>query len=228
MTEMDEKTVYAEEKTAKEYEAHYKTKYRRADALEKKLLKKLLAQFNDAQQVLEVGCGTGHFTKWMETLGLQCYGVDVSKPMLNEAKTTWTQSCLVQCEASRLPFVRQSMDIVAFITSLEFVSDAEAALSEALRVAKKGIVIGLLNKYSLSTLKKQVKTATGRSRHYQNAHFYSVRDIEQMLKHIKIKHKPVTWNTTVFPPVFGDLESTSLPFGAFLGAAIKVEHESDE
>lgn len=228
MKEMDEKSVYAEEKTAKKYETYYKTKYRRADILEKKLLKKLIAQFDDVSQVLEVGCGTGHFTKWMTTLGLQCYGADVSKPMLQEAKNTWVQSCLVQCEASQLPFAAQSVDLVAFITSLEFIPDAQTALSEALRVAKKGLVIGLLNKHSLSTLTKQVKTTTGKSRHYQNAHFYAVKDIEQMLKQTQTKHKAMVWETTVFPSVFGDLESSSLPFGAFLGIAIKVEHESNE
>jgi ubiquinone/menaquinone biosynthesis C-methylase UbiE len=228
MKEMNEKTVYTEEKTAKEYEAYYKTKYRRADALEKKLLEKMLSQFNDISQVLEVGCGTGHFTKWMATLGLQCYGADVSKPMLQEAKNTWTQSCLVQCEATQLPFAAQSVDIVAFITSLEFIRDPQTALSEALRVAKKGLVIGLLNKFSLSTLTKQVKTTSGRSRHYQNAHFYAVKDIEQMLKQTQTKRKAMVWDTTVFPTVFGDLESSSLPFGAFLGIAVKVEHESNE
>ncbi len=72
-----------------------------ADLLEKKLLTKLFAQFTDARNVLEVGCGTGHFTRWMEsTLGLECYGIDTSKAMLKEAKKRWPGGALLQSDGA--------------------------------------------------------------------------------------------------------------------------------
>lgn len=49
------------------YEAWYETTGRRADRLEKALLKRLLAGFPRVRALLEVGCGTGHFT-WMARL----------------------------------------------------------------------------------------------------------------------------------------------------------------
>ena len=64
---MGSKSRFEQEQTAKEYEAYYETKYKRADLLEKKLLTKLFSQFPDAKNVLEVGCGTGHFTRWIES-----------------------------------------------------------------------------------------------------------------------------------------------------------------
>jgi len=65
--------VFAEEKTAIEYQKSYQTEYRRAQALEKTLLKKLLSQFSGAKDVLEVGCGTAHFTRWIQKIGYESY-----------------------------------------------------------------------------------------------------------------------------------------------------------
>ena len=48
---------------AARYEDWYSGPGQRADALEKSLLKGLLADFPGARTVLEVGCGTGHFTR---------------------------------------------------------------------------------------------------------------------------------------------------------------------
>lgn len=48
---------------AKKYDEWYEQKGRRAGALEKQILQKLLTVFPQANSVLEVGCGTGHFTR---------------------------------------------------------------------------------------------------------------------------------------------------------------------
>ena len=67
------------------YEAWYETSGCRADRLEKALLKRLLTGFSRARTLLEVGCGTGHFTRWFDERGLQAMGLDLSSPMLAEA-----------------------------------------------------------------------------------------------------------------------------------------------
>lgn len=64
------------------YENWYQTTGRRADRLEKALLRRLLVNFKSAHTILEVGCGTGHFTRWFNELGLYAVGLDVSPPML--------------------------------------------------------------------------------------------------------------------------------------------------
>lgn len=158
---MGSNTRYEQEKTAKGYEAYYETKYKRADLLEKKLIKQLFAQFPDAENVLEVGCGTGHFTRWIaSSLDAEAVGLDISKPMLKEAKKLWPQGALLQAEGTRLPFKDKSVDIVFFMASLEFILDAAVALKEAARVAKLGINLGLMNKNSLATLRKRIQAAT--------------------------------------------------------------------
>ena len=151
MTNMVNDSRYQQKQIANEYESYYETKYKRADQLEKHLLSKLISQFKDAENLLEVGCGTAHFTRWIDSQGLVCYGVDASSQMLHEAKKVWTNGRLLQSEGSRLPFKDKSMDIVMYVTSLEYMPDISAAFLEAFRVAKKGIILGLLNKNSPST-----------------------------------------------------------------------------
>jgi len=216
---------WGQQRTAQEYEAYYETKYRRADSLEKKLLTQLFAQFPGSRSALEVGCGTGHFTRWIESaLGLECVGVDTSKAMLKEAKKRWSQGDLLQGEGTRLPLTDKSVDIVVFVTSLEFIPDASGALKEAARVAKQGIALGLMNKDSPSTLRKGLQAATRKSSFYRQAKFYSISDIKKMLeKALPEEFKIEFWNTTVFPKAFGSWESSLFPFGAFLGVAIKLE-----
>ncbi len=214
------------EQTAEHYEAHYLNQYKRADTLEKQLLTKLLKQFPNAENLLEVGCGTAHFTKWINTTGLECYGIDQSSGMLREAKKLWSHGNLLKSEGSYLPFQDKSVDIVAFITSLEFMQDPNAALIEACRVARKGILLGLLNKNSFATLKRKLQPKKQDSV-YSQAKLYSISDIQETLdKAIPEKHTIAFWSTTVFPPYLGGLESNLFPFGDFLGVAVKLQQDN--
>lgn len=228
MTTMRKKMRFEQEQTAKNYEAYYETKYKRADQLEKKLLAKLFSKFPDSKNALEVGCGNAHFTRWAESiLGSECYGVDTSKAMLREAKKTWLSGNLIQSDGCQLPFKEKSVDIVFFMTSLEYMADSSAAIREAARVAKKGIIFGLMNKSSLSTSRKRIQAVIQKNSFYQKAKFYSLSGIKKILDNeLQGKYVVSYTSTTVFPKVFGDLESWRFPFGAFLGIAVKLRDNS--
>ena len=220
---MKKDSRYQQEQTAKEFEAYYETKYKRADLLEKRLLTKLLGQFKDAKTLLEVGCGTAHFTRWIDSTGLECYGVDTAIPMLKEAKKMWTNGRLLQSEGSHLPFKDKSIDLVIYITSLEYMPNAATAFLDATRVAKKGLIVGLMNKNSSGTIRKRLQALTNKNSFYKKAHFYSISDIKQIMnKSFQGQFTILFWSTTVFPKVFGDLDSSRFPFGAFLGIAIDL------
>lgn len=47
-----------------------------------------------------------------------------------------------------LPFPTDTFDLVALITTLEFVADPLPALREAMRVARSGLILGVLNRHS--------------------------------------------------------------------------------
>ena len=224
MNKMQEEPWYLQERIVKEYEAYYQTKYKRADLLEKGLLRKLLEQFNGVGKLLEVGCGTGHFTRWIESLGSECYGLDMSSLMLKEAKKLWINGRFLKGESSNLPFRSKSFDVIMFVTSLEYMPKVTAVFAEATRVARKGIVIGLMNKWSPPTIRKIIQVRMRRNPHYRNAKFYSIFDMKRILHEtLSGKYSIVYWRTTAFPRVFGKLESARFPFGSFLGIAVKLD-----
>jgi len=214
---------YFQEDIVKTYESWYTGKYKRADELEKILLRKLLKTLGPVEDLLEIGCGTAHFTRWFESLGLKCYGLDLSDLMLREARKYWVGGRLLRGESSFLPFKNNSFDIVVFMACMEYMPNPVKVIYEATRVARKGIIIGLMNKWSLPTARRIIQVKMGKNPYYKNAKFYSILDMKRMLKDaLSDKYSITFWTTTVLPKIFGDMQSAILPFGAFLGVAVKL------
>jgi ubiquinone/menaquinone biosynthesis C-methylase UbiE len=214
---------YFREDIVKTYESWYEGKYKRADVLEKTLLKKLLDALPETRSLLEVGCGTGHFTRWFKSLGLECFGLDLSHLMLREAKRLWADGSFFRGEAAHLPFRDGSFDVVVFIACMEYMPEPVTVLIEASRVARHGIVIGLMNKWSLPTVRRILQVKMGRNPFYETARFYSVLDMKRILKDAFGNRSQIAhWATTVFPRIFVNTESSLIPFGAFLGLAMKL------
>lgn len=220
---MQKDAWYFQEGSTKTYESYYQEKYKRADKLEKVLLKKLLNTLGPTKSLLEVGCGTAHFTRWFESLGLECYGLDLSDLMLKEAKKLWLEGVLLQGDGSFLPFKNNSFDIVAFMACMVYMSDPIKVIHEASRVARKGIIFGLINKWSLPTLRRIIQVKMGKNPYYKNAKFYSILDMKQMLRDaLGDAHIIPYWSTIVFPKILGEVQSSLFPFGAFVGIAVKL------
>jgi ubiquinone/menaquinone biosynthesis C-methylase UbiE len=197
------------------YEAWYGTVGRRADRLEKGLLSWLLAIFPQARTILEIGCGTGHFTRWFCEQELQGVGLDISPLMLGEAIRQGSSGCL-QGNALELPFPRKAFDLVALITTLEFISDPGRTLTEALRVARGGLILGALNRRS--RLGRQLKAAGGPV--WAEANFFTPGEIVQFVEQAAAGQQlKIVWRTTLWPMWPSALP---LPWGGFIGVAVKI------
>jgi ubiquinone/menaquinone biosynthesis C-methylase UbiE len=181
---------------------------------EKALLKYLLAGFVGARTVLEVGCGTGHFLRWLCELGLYTVGLDLSRPMLEEAKKLGA-GVYLQGDALKLPFPAKSFDLVALITTLEFLPDPLQSLAEALRVSGKGLILGVIN----------AESRLGRQYRYQGgpiwnaARFYTPAELKWMIRETTGQKARISWRSTLWPPWAGMLP---LPWGGFIGMSVKV------
>lgn len=75
--------------------------------------------------------------------------------MLAEARRLLPRPPLVRGDAQRLPLRSASVDVVLFVTTLEFLDDPLRALAEAARVARQGIAIIGLNRCSPGGLSRR-------------------------------------------------------------------------
>jgi SAM-dependent methyltransferase len=197
------------------YEAWYETSGRRADRLEKALLIRLLAGFSRARTLLEVGCGTGHFTRWFGEQGLQAMGLDLSPPMLAEAVRLGSPQCILG-DALALPFLDGAFDLVALITTLEFVPDPVQVLAEAVRIARLGLILGVLNRQSLLAWRRK---RSGEAL-WQMARFFAPAELVRLVQQAAVgKRVKIVWRTTLWPVWPGELP---LPWGGFIGMAVSM------
>jgi ubiquinone/menaquinone biosynthesis C-methylase UbiE len=204
-----------DEQVASHYEAWYETpEGRHADTLEKASLRQVLESFPQARSVLEVGCGTGHFTRWLREQGLAAVGLDLSREMLAEAQTL-DGLLLVRADAHRLPFADGAFDLVALVTALEFLDRPQQALLEALRVTRRGLVLGVLNRWSLLGLKRRLMELF-RPTVYHTAHFYSVGELKRFLKSVAGAKARIVWQTTLCAPQWACPQQSTWPWGGFI------------
>lgn len=212
---------FYKQEVASTYETWYEGKYQKAETQEKDLIKILIDDLEGIESILEVGCGTTRFTRWFTSLGLKATGCDISPAMLGIAKTLFHEG-LVQAGSAYLPFASNSFDVVAFITCFEYMPTPEKVLADAARVARKGIIMGMMNKYSIPTTRRRIQVFFGKNPYYQTAHFYSPWELESMIKPSLTEYLPqLRWKTTVFPQFLG-IRNSSLPFGAFLGLSVRL------
>jgi len=212
---------------AARYEGWYRGAGRRADRLEKRLLAELLAGLPAVDTLLEVGSGTGHFTRWLaDRSGGLVIGLERSMEMLRRAggdggARSQRKVRFVRGNAADLPFPDRVFDVVVFVTALEFVADPGRALAEAFRVARRGVLVGALNRHSL--LGWRLGRRGGPI--WTVARLFTVRELRRLVVAAAPGPAPrVLVRTTLWPAWPGSLP---LPWGGFIGLAA-VMPEGDE
>jgi SAM-dependent methyltransferase len=189
------------------------------------LLRRLLRPVA-GESLLDVGCGTGHFTRRYAALGnLSVVGLDPNTSWVDFARARCTgaeQYCVGRAET--LPFLNQSFDFSISVTALCFVDDPRRAIREILRVTRKRFAIGLLNRRSVLYLQKGPGKESGA---YQNAHWHTTREVRALFDGMPAASLLV--RSAVFLPDGGriarrvePLIPNRLRLGAFIVAAGEV------
>lgn len=143
------------DRAAEGYESWYETsRGARAAKAERRLIGFLLGSKLTKQCLLEVGCGTGYFTEWLDNQYGGAVGVDPSRGMLRELRRRNRTFPVVLGDAHRLPFGAGAFEAVVFVATLEFLDDPREALREAARVARSQVVLLWLNPWSLGALRR--------------------------------------------------------------------------
>lgn len=202
-------------RTAEAYESWYLAHAGMAHAEEAALVRTLQRAFPEATRLVEIGCGTGHFTRAFAAQGYRVTGVDAAWPMLKQARRLWAPAC-VQADACALPFAGATFDVSLYITTLEFLREPSLALSEARRVATHGLVLGVLNAWSLPGLKQWGQSRLA-ARHspdvYRAAHFYSPHELVRRVRRTLGSGAHMHWETIPGHGAFGALIVLSARWG---------------
>lgn len=151
------------------------------------LLASLLAP-NPGETLLDVGCGTGYFTRQFATDDAErnVIGADVDLNMLRFAHGHSERSIgFVAADARQLPFRDKSFDLVVSVTALCFIQEEKQALSEMLRVARRRVVLGLLNRHSLLYLAKGWSGGRGA---YHGARWHTSTEALHLFDGLPVRH----------------------------------------
>jgi len=138
---------------AKRYDQWYDTPHGAVyDRLEKKAIDKLLKDQTEGNKLLEVGCGTGHWSRFFSARGFEVTGIDISERMIQAARNkNIARSSFHMANGHNMGFADNSFDIAAAITTLEFAADPEAMIAEMARCVRKPggkLLFGVLNALS--------------------------------------------------------------------------------
>ena len=135
--------------------------------------------------LLDVGCGTGWFTRRFADAGLQVTGLDPHAGWLAYARARSDRPIRwVEGDAARLPFADSSFDHVLSIAALCFVEDERQAVAEIVRVARRGFAIGWLNRASL--LYRQ-KGQAGGSGAYRGARWHAAAELREFFSGLPVR-----------------------------------------
>jgi ubiquinone/menaquinone biosynthesis C-methylase UbiE len=153
-----------------------------------------LARPQPGERVLDVGCGTGYFTRALAESEACVLGCDIARQMLRRAADKGL--AVAQADALYLPFPRRSFDLVTLVTVLEFIADPPAALDTARQLIRAGgrLVVGTINAWSAwAYIYRQSRESV-----YHHARFLSPPELVQLLE----RYGEVSWHTCLFmPPV---------------------------
>jgi len=165
---------------AREYDRWYDTPAGRAhDQVQKHDVRRLLPSASRNQALLDVGCGTGHWSAFFAEMGYRVTGIDVAPQMIEVARSA-VSSCTFQvADACDLPFDDKTFDVVAAMATLEFLPDPAVAIREIARCANEDghLLVGTLNR--LAPL-NQHRISKGKQP-YSSAHVLSPDELRSLL-----------------------------------------------
>lgn len=169
---------------------------------------------------LAVGVGTGRFAV---PLGVQI-GVDPAATVLDYAARRGVS--VIQGVAEALPFASHSFDYILSVTTICFVDDANAMLSEARRVLKPGgaLVIGFIDR--TSKLGQHYLAHQAENVFYREATFFSAEDVEESLRNTRFGEP--AWVQTLSRPLDEVREIEPLRAGYGQGAFVVVRANRPE
>ena len=147
-------------------------------------------------RVLDVGCGTGWFTRRLARLrDMEVNGVDINAEWLDYARSRDSCARYVQADALALPFADNCFDAVLSIAALCFTADWQKSVAEIVRVRSGRFAIGMLNRHSLLW---HEKGRGGGSGAYRGARWITPDELKRCVKTLPVAN--ICLQSAVFLP----------------------------
>ena len=204
------------------------------DDVEKRAVARILPSPQKGARLLEVGCGTGHWSEFFAEKGFDVTGVDISPEMIRIARAKNIPRARFEvANAVALPFDDETFDVAVAITVLEFAKGPVGVLAEMVRCVRTGgkVIVGVLNRYSpLAVLRKLRHSPV-----FENAHLYSRGELLKLLSfygraRVGSVAYVLPWRSMVWAsPLFEFLgRSMRLGLGDFLIGEINLEMRGEK
>jgi|SRR6056297_314034 len=156
------------------------------DKLEKKKISNIIKNKRKGY-LLDVGCGTGHWSKYFSDLGFKVTGIDNSMEMIEIAQRKKIKNCeFLKVEALNFE-ADKKYNAASFITSLEFMENYKKIIKNIVKYLRDDgyIILGVLNENSyLSRQRKKEKNI------YSGAHFFTFDKLKNLFSsygNVKLK-----------------------------------------
>lgn len=104
----------------------------------------LKALVQEANKILDLGCGEGARLNLLLTGKQYGTGVDISKTAINLGKKHYPKINFIRADLEEIPLKSENFDIVYSAYVLEHLSEPELVLSEAVRLMEKGGLLVLI------------------------------------------------------------------------------------
>lgn len=220
--------------TARRYDAWFQSRAGRfALTREIRLIEHMTAGWpRRGQRLLEIGCGTGVFLEVLHGAGFDVTGLDLAPAMLETARRRLgNRADLHLGDAGHLPFEDKTFDFSVLLTVLEFCPDPGLAVREAARVAKKGLLVGYLNRMSCHGLGMRLFPGHGPLR---QAKWFTPASLNRLLRD-NLGRRPA-WTRSVLPGPMRTWNECApwrqlntpilpLPLGAFCARVVSLADE---
>ncbi len=219
-------------RAARLYEAWYHSPQGRAmEMLVRESISSLL-DLQPGERILDIGCGEGNHLLLLSQLGFDVFGLDASPYMVRHARERLGPRIMVRVgEAEALPFEDNEFDLALLINTIEFLDNPVEALSEAGRVARRAVFVGVTNSLSWFCLFAKLGSLFRKSL-FRYANSYNLWELKAYM-HSALGDVPIKWRCAqVRAPVLdriGRLLSEqwylqNCPFGSFLGLVAPIRY----
>jgi ubiquinone/menaquinone biosynthesis C-methylase UbiE len=170
--------VFTKPTIANRYDDYYQTDFgKKIDEIEQNVVSDLIKDVPRGQMI-ELGCGTGHWSEYFAGQGFNVTGTDNSEAMLKLARKKNLNAGFLQADAQDLPFPNESFPAVSSVTMLEFVDNRDKVFQEIYRILEPEgwLILGCLNAGSVLGENKEQDEV------FKNAQFMNTDELRNKLQ----------------------------------------------